>query len=106
MHKKENWVQKLWRQLIYKINALTFEGFYFDISLKRNQIIRIRFWQDLRYYYFKTQKKAAFDLGMERSLKGFYYTVLLKVFIMYLTMLPLTTNKMITYLFTTIQEVT
>ena len=44
MHKKENWVQKLWRQLIYKINALTFEGFYFDITLKRNQIIRIRFW--------------------------------------------------------------
>ena len=42
--KKENWTQSLWRQLIYKINSLTFEGFYFDIKLKRNQIIRIRFW--------------------------------------------------------------
>jgi len=43
-HKKENWAQSLWHQLIYKINSLTFEGFYFDIKLKRNQIIRIRFW--------------------------------------------------------------
>ena len=43
-YKKENWAQSLWHQLIYKINSLTFEGFYFDIKLKRNQIIRIRFW--------------------------------------------------------------
>ena len=42
-HKKGNRVQSLWHQLIYKINSLTFEGFYFDIKLKRNQIIRIRF---------------------------------------------------------------
>jgi cytochrome c biogenesis factor len=42
--KKENWTQSLWQRLIFKINALTFEGFYFDIKLKRNQIIRIRFW--------------------------------------------------------------
>ena len=42
--KKENWTQSLWHQLIYKINSLTFEGFYIDIKLKRNQIIRIRFW--------------------------------------------------------------
>ena len=43
-YKKENWVHSLWHQLIYKINSLTFEGFYIDIKLKRNQIIRIRFW--------------------------------------------------------------
>ena len=43
-YKKENWAQSLWHQLIYKVNSLTFEGFYFDIKLKRNQIIRIRFW--------------------------------------------------------------
>ena len=43
-HKKGNWAKSLWHQLIYKINSLTFEGFYFDIKLKRNQIIRIRFW--------------------------------------------------------------
>jgi hypothetical protein len=42
--KKENWTQSLWQRLIFKINSLTFEGFYFDIKLKRNQIIRIRFW--------------------------------------------------------------
>ena len=43
-HKKGNWAKSLWHQLIYKINSLTFKGFYFDIKLKRNQIIRIRFY--------------------------------------------------------------
>ena len=42
--KKENWAKRFWYQLIYKINSLTFEGFYIDIKLKRNQIIRVRFW--------------------------------------------------------------
>lgn len=42
--KKENWAKRFWYQLIYKINSLTFEGFFFDIKLKRNQIIRVRFW--------------------------------------------------------------
>jgi hypothetical protein len=42
--KKENWAKRCWYQLIYKINSLTFEGFFFDIKLKRNQIIRVRFW--------------------------------------------------------------
>jgi hypothetical protein len=37
-------VKTIWYKIIYKINSLTFEGLYFDIKIKGNQIIRIRFW--------------------------------------------------------------
>lgn len=34
----------MWHKILHKLNALGFDGLYFDIKIGRNKYIRIRFW--------------------------------------------------------------
>ena len=36
--------KELYQKLIYKLNALGYEGLYFDLKLNSHKYIRIRFW--------------------------------------------------------------